>query len=65
MPPLVFTRNERPTLGVELELQLVDANTFELSPSIEPILAALPEELAGRVKPELMQSYLEINSCIC
>ncbi len=65
MPALTFTRNERPTIGVELELQLVDADTLELSPSIEQVLGNLPEPLAAQVKPELMQSYLEINSCVC
>ncbi len=65
MPALTFTRNERPTIGVELELQLVDADTFELSPSIEQVLGSLPEPLTAQVKPELMQSYLEINSCVC
>ncbi len=65
MPALTFTRNERPTIGVEIELQLVDVDTFELSPSIEQVLGSLPEHLAAQVKPELMQSYLEINSCVC
>lgn len=65
MPALAFTRNERPTLGVEIELQLVDVRTFDLSPSIEAVLDALPESLATQVKPELMQCYLEINTGIC
>lgn len=65
MSTLEFTRNEEPTIGVELELQLVDAETFELSNSIEDVLAQVPEEHANSVKPELMQSYLEINTGIC
>ncbi len=65
MPALIFTQNDKPTLGVEIELQLVNARTFELSPSIEHVLAAMPEELQTCVKPELMQSYLEINTGIC
>ncbi len=65
MSALSFTRNERPTLGVEVELQLVDADSFELTPAIERILAALPEDRLGCIKPELMQSYLEINTGIC
>ncbi len=65
MPALTFTRNDAPTLGVEIELQLVDAKTFELSSSIENVLKAMPEELNACVKPELMQSYLEINTGIC
>lgn len=65
MSGLPFTRNERPTLGVEVELQLVDAETFELRNAIEEVLRDLPEELQGRVKPELMQCYIELNTKIC
>jgi len=65
MPSLPFTRNETPSLGVEVELQLVDAETFELTSAIEPVLSRLPEELKVNVKPELMQCYLEINTGVC
>lgn len=65
MPPLVFARNESPTIGVELELQLVSAETFELVNAIEDVLAAVPEEFQKHVKPELIQSSLEINTGIC
>jgi glutamate---cysteine ligase / carboxylate-amine ligase len=63
--PYPFTRNDRPTLGVELELQLVDAQTLALRNAVGAILADLPEELEGSVKPELMQSYIEINTAVC
>jgi carboxylate-amine ligase len=65
MSALQFTRNERPTLGVEVELQLVDAQTSELTPAIEMVIAQCSDELQQKVKPELMQSYLEINTGIC
>ncbi len=65
MSAITFTRNERPTLGVEVELQLVDAESYELTPAIEAILTRVPEPLGAKVKPELMQSYLEINTDIC
>ena len=65
MAPIHFTRNESPTIGVEIELQLVDAKTFDLRSSIEQVLERLPEEARAVVKPELMQSYLEINSGVC
>ena len=65
MSALVFTRNDRPTLGIELELQLIDAESFALTNRIEDVLAALPEELRDVVKPELMQSYIEINTGVC
>lgn len=65
MAALEFARNDRPTIGVELELQLVDQDSFALANRIEDILAALPENLREVVKPELMQSYIEINTGIC
>jgi len=65
MPKISFTRNDSPTIGVELELQLVDKRTMALSNSIEPILARLSPALAKQVKPELMQCYIEINTGIC
>ncbi len=65
MTPIHFTRNSSPTIGVELELQLVDAKSFALRNSIEEVLEGLPKEAHASVKPELMQSYLEINSGVC
>lgn len=65
MPSIPFTRNEFPSIGVELELQLVDAETMSLSNSIERVLAKLSPALAKQVKPELMQSYVEINTGVC
>jgi len=61
---LAFTQNARPTLGVELELQLVDASSMALKPVILELLEALPGNPQW-VKQELMQSYLEINSGVC
>jgi carboxylate-amine ligase len=65
MSPYKFVSNERPTLGVEIELQLVDAETLGLRSGINEILSRLPRALEATVKPELMQSYLEINTAIC
>ncbi|MFO0907859.1 MAG: YbdK family carboxylate-amine ligase [Isosphaeraceae bacterium] len=63
--PYVFARNDAPTLGVEIELNLVDADTMALRSGFGEVLARLPDELHGTVKPELMQCYLEINTEIC
>jgi glutamate---cysteine ligase / carboxylate-amine ligase len=60
-----FVANERPTLGVEIELNLVDARTMALRSAIAEVLSALPPELEGSIKPELLQCYLEINTGIC
>ncbi|RMD84603.1 MAG: YbdK family carboxylate-amine ligase [Candidatus Dadabacteria bacterium] len=60
-----FARNDYPTLGVELELQLVDRNTLALKSAIADVLAGVPDGLRTRFKPELMQCCLEINTEIC
>jgi carboxylate-amine ligase len=62
---LVFKSNSAPSLGIELELALVDARSMALSSSIQEVLTRLPQPLQQRVKPELMQSYLEINTDVC
>ena len=62
---MIFKPSAGPTLGVELEVALVDAETMALSSSIQQVLDRLPKHLHGRVKPELMQCYLEINTEVC
>jgi glutamate---cysteine ligase / carboxylate-amine ligase len=52
----------RYTLGIEEELMILDAQSLELSNSIEAMLEATPE---GEVKPELMESVLEISTDPC
>ncbi len=64
MQKLHFNSNKLPTLGIELELGLVDAQTLELSSSIHRVL----ELLNGSdryFKPELMQCCIEVNTGIC
>ena len=54
------------TLGIEEELMLIDAETLELSNSIEGMLAALDgRALTGEVKPELMEAVCEIATTPC
>src|ERR687885_378866 len=52
------------TLGVEEELMIVDAETLELQNSIEAMLEALPKAEA-QIKPELMESVLEVATTPC
>jgi carboxylate-amine ligase len=53
------------TVGIEEELMICDAETLELSQSIDDLLAAVPEDIQGYVKPELMQSVLEVATLPC
>jgi glutamate---cysteine ligase / carboxylate-amine ligase len=53
------------TVGVEEELMILDAETFDLAQGIEQILEGVPSDLPGEVKPELMQSVLEVATLPC
>ncbi|MGI8593693.1 MAG: carboxylate-amine ligase [Solirubrobacteraceae bacterium] len=50
------------TLGIEEELMILDAETLELTNAIEYLLEEAPE---GEIKPELMESVLEIATDPC
>ena len=51
------------TLGVEEELMILDADSFDLANEIETVIDAYEGE--GEVKPELLQSVLEIATPVC
>jgi len=53
------------TIGVEEELMLIDAESLDLAQEIEAILDAVPDDMPGQVKPELMQSVLEVATEPC
>ncbi len=70
MAKIDFHRNERPTIGVELELGLVDATSMALTSAYGLLSARLTAEGhqsddADHFKPELMQCVLEINTGVC
>src|SRR6476619_801961 len=52
------------TLGIEEELMIVDAETLELVNGIETMLESMPAT-EGDVKPELMESVLEVSTTPC
>lgn len=59
-----FTKSEAFTLGVEMELQVIDKNDMNLKPIAQDILNDWPKE-DEKLKPEIFQSMLEINTGIC
>ena len=65
MAKIDFHSNERPTLGIEIELGLVDDHTMALTSSFAQVAQRLPDPAADHFKPELMQCVLEINTGIC
>ncbi len=50
------------TIGIEEELMIVDAESLELVNAIESLLESAP---AGEIKPELMESVLEVSTDPC
>lgn len=60
---LVFRGSSRATLGVEWELQILDRASLDLSDKVLPVLDALPG--IPWVKPEFIQSCVEIASKVC
>jgi len=64
-PPITFNRSTPYTLGVEIEFQLLDPTTLDLTPAAPALLAAVPADLQLRIKQEFIQSMVEINTDIC
>ena len=65
MAKLQFTSNSAPTVGVELELGIVDAESFQLVSGADRLRAGVPGSLDATVKPELMQCCIEVISGVC
>jgi carboxylate-amine ligase len=61
-----FGRGDPYTLGVEEEYMLLDSTTFDLVQHIDTVLAAVEgSHLEDVIRPELMQSVLEISTPVC
>ena len=65
MSKIQFSASPGPSLGVEIELALVDAETGALRSACPEILQALSEVDREAVKPELMECYVELNTAVC
>jgi len=62
---LAFRPSQSNTLGVELELQIIDPQKGDLAPGAVRILKACDEEGLSNVSAELMQSMIEVKTGIC
>jgi glutamate---cysteine ligase / carboxylate-amine ligase len=65
VPSYKFATNDWPSLGVEIELNLVDSQTMALKSGAPQILSEVPPELAGAIKPEIFQCFVELNTAVC
>lgn len=62
---LVFHGSTEPTIGVELEFQILDRDSGDLSPAAVRILKGCAEMGIPGVSAELMQSMLEVKTDVC
>ncbi|MBS7780844.1 MAG: YbdK family carboxylate-amine ligase [Comamonas sp.] len=61
-----FHHSEPLTLGVELELQLLNTHDYDLAPYAEDMLRLMAKTpLPGSVVPEMTSSMIEISTAIC
>jgi glutamate---cysteine ligase / carboxylate-amine ligase len=60
-----FKGSARPSLGVELELQLLDAHSLALTAASAAVLASVPSGFENAIKPEFYDSCVEINTGVC
>ena len=62
---LAFKSSAPLTLGVELELMLVNTRDFNLAPDADDLLRRIERDAPqGELKPELTQSMVEINTSV-
>ncbi|MGY0195694.1 YbdK family carboxylate-amine ligase [Leptothrix sp. BB-4] len=63
-----FARSRSLTLGVELELQIVNTHDYDLAPSAKDLLRLvdrLKDTLPGSIVPEMTDSMIELSTGIC
>ena len=61
-----FQKSEALSLGVELELQLVNTHDYDLAPYAEDMLRLMAKTpLPGAVVPEMTSSMIEISTGVC
>lgn len=60
---IFFNGSSNPTIGVEVELQILDNDTLELTSGASEILDHFKDDI--HVKDELLDSIIEVNTGIC
>src|SRR5947208_1392192 len=62
---MLFHPSAEPSIGVEIELQILDRDTGDLAPGAVRIIKACEEEKIEGVAAELMQSMIEVKTGVC
>ena len=53
------------TIGVEAEFQIIDTKSCNLTQTAPEILAQVPDSYRDKIKPEFIQSMLEVATSVC
>lgn len=61
---LEFSKSESLTIGVELEFQLIDPSSQDLTPSAPELLEIVKGE-SEKIKSEIFQSMIEVETGVC
>lgn len=65
MKLLPFKSSPQPTLGVELEFQIINPRTFGLIPRAKDLIRSIQQsKYAEHITPEITQSMIEVNTSI-
>ena len=62
---IIFNSSPKPTIGVEIELQLIDEKDSSLKNIAPKLLTDIDKKFSDNVKSELIESMIEINTNIC
>lgn len=62
---LAFRPSAEPSLGVEVELMILDRESGDLAQGAVPILSECAKRPLERVSAELMQSMIEVKTSVC
>ncbi len=57
-----FNGSDKPTIGVEIELQILDQDTLDLAPHSDKLLQLCHQQGIERIKTEIHQSMVEVDS---
>lgn len=63
--PQQFTSNEHYSIGVEIEFQILDKDSYDLVPLAPLLLKNSPEILSSRITHEFIRSILELQTGVC
>jgi carboxylate-amine ligase len=65
MDKIVFNSSIAPSIGVEVEIQILDAETLQLASRSPDVLKMVRPSMKEKIKPEFISSMVEINTKIC